>query len=567
MKNISKKMKISIALAGLGVLIGIFFTNCAKSGFNAAGEGLKGSDPLLEMAWYIHNTSQKVFSSEAGEAGNDLNLLKTWGSGTSGKGIKILISDDGVEDTHEDLKGNYLLSGVSKDYTLAAPYLADTASPIGSDDDHGTAVAGLVAAVADNGVGVKGIAYEASIASANFLSSVVTQTTAMLVDQADGDYDIFNMSWGSTQNKLSPVISPFHSQLKAGVTSGRSGRGAIYVKAAGNDFAVLCNNSSSEYCVGNSNFDSDNTTPFMIVTSALNAGGYAASYSSVGSNVWISSFGGESGDDAPAMITTDRSSCSKGFAMSNIAGKVAFERGAFGNTSCNYTAVFNGTSAAAPILSGAIALILQANPNLTWRDVKYILAKTAVPPRYTTSGSIPHPNEQTPSGYVWEQAWVVNKAGFKFHNWYGFGRVDVDAAVTMAKTYSSAFGGFVETNWVDERSGLTLPIPDNSATGVSDSMIVVSDIKIEAVQLKVWVTHTNISDLALELTSPSGTKSIVINLNNALRGIGDYQGEVFLTNAFYQERSAGNWTLKVIDGTSTHSGTLTRWSLNFSGSY
>ncbi|NUN07277.1 MAG: S8 family serine peptidase, partial [Bdellovibrio sp.] len=461
----------------------------------------------------------------------------------------------------------YLSTGVSKDYTKAAPYLVATSPPISGDDDHGTAVAGLVAAVAGNAVGTKGVAFEASLISANFLSSVVSQTNAMLVDQASGDFDIYNMSWGSTQNNLvSPVVA-FQTQLRSGATSGRAGKGAIYVKAAGNDFMVYCKGSTSEYCVGNANFDSDNSSPFIILTSAMNASGYASSYSSVGSNVWISSFGGEYGDDGPAMFTTDRMSCSKGFAMSTVLSKVAFEKGGNGNTGCNYTAVFNGTSAAAPVLSGVVALILQANPQLTWRDVKYILAKTATVPNYTTTGSIKHPSETTPSGYIWEQAWVQNKAGFKFHNWYGFGAVNVDGAVALAKSYNSSFGAFDETNWADENTGLNLTIPDNADTGVSDTLNITTNLKIESVQLKVWVTHANIADLALELTSPGGTKSIVINLNNSLRGIANYQGEVFLSNAFYQEMSQGNWTLKVVDGKATNSGTLTRWSLNFTGSY
>ena len=47
------------------------------------------------------------------------------------------------------------------------------------------------------------------------------------------------------------------------------------------------------------------------------------------------------------------------------------------NKDGNYTNSMNGTSSATPVTSGSIALILEANPKLTWRDVKYILAKTA----------------------------------------------------------------------------------------------------------------------------------------------------------------------------------------------
>jgi subtilisin-like proprotein convertase family protein len=112
---------------------------------------------------------------------------------------------------------------------------------------------------------------------------------------------------------------------------------------------------------------------------------------------------------------------------------------------------------------------------------------------------------------------------------------------------------------------ISVAIPDSSATGATHSIVVNADIKIEATQIKIWATHPNISDLGIEVTSPSGTKSIVINMNNAVRGVADYVGDVFLTNAFYGESTQGVWTIKVIDGKTSNTGTLTRWSLNFLG--
>ena len=170
-----------------------------------------------------------------------------------------------------------------------------------------------------------------------------------------------------------------------------------------------------------------------------------------------------------------------------------------------------------------------------------------------------------PAGYIWEQRWITNAAGFKFHNWYGFGRANVDAAMNLAKNYNVNLGAYTSSNWINNIAGLNLAIPDNSATGVSSTMNVVSHIRLESVQLQVWITHADISELALELTSPSGTKSIVVNMRNSLSGIANYEGEVLLTNAFYQENSFGNWTLKVVDGKAAKTGSLTRWSLNFTG--
>lgn len=566
MKSIKQKTVMLGVVVVASIITATFFTNCGKGGFTATAPDASAEDPFLGIAWHISNSGQEVFAQNGGQRGFDLNLSQTWLSGLTGKGIRILISDDGVEDTHVELKNNYLYGGVSKDYTKSSPYLANSAEPITSDDNHGTAVAGLVAAAAFNGVGSRGVAHRASIASANFLSSAVSQTEGALTDQVSGDFDIFSMSWGARQNNLVGTVASFQQQLRFGALNGRNGKGAIFVKSAGNDFYVLCKGSTSEYCIGNVGFDQDNASPYLILSGALNSAGEVASYSSPGSAVWVSSFGGEFGDDFPAMITSDRMGCNYGFSTSSVEGTLAFERGGLGNIGCNYTSTFNGTSAAAPVLTGAIALLLEANPSLTWRDVKYILAKTAVPVNYVTSGSIAHPNDSTPTGAVWEQVWVLNSAGFKFHNWYGFGKVDVDAAVALAKAYGNSFGPLQETNWADNSAGLNLPVPDNSSVGEDHSMTVNSNLRIEAVQLRLWVTHTNISDLAVELTSPTGTKSIVVNMNNSLRGVSDYIGETFLTNAFFGENSQGVWTIKVIDGKSTNTGTLTRWSLNFLGS-
>lgn len=558
--------KVVLPLILVTGLLGALFLNCSSAGFESMSmQGMiSGNDPLLTHAWHIKNTGQAVFSSEGSSAGADLNLTATWAQGYLGKGVRILISDDGVEDTHEDLKGNFRY-GSSKDYSTSSPYTSYAAGPKTAGDNHGTAVAGLIAAVGDNGLGSRGVAPKAEISVANFLSAGVSQTSATMANQADGSFDVYNMSWGGKQNNLSAIETLYETQLEYGVLNGRGGKGANYIKAAGNEYLTTCHNNIGT-CVGNSNFDADNTNPYVMIIGAINAQGLPASYSSAGSNLWISAFGGEYGDDSPAMMTTDRSTCAKGYAASTATSAMNFERGSNGNNGCNYSVNFNGTSAAAPLMSGVVALILEANPLLSWRDVRYILAKTARKVQWGTV-STTHPRKTAiPSGAQWEQPWITNAAGFSFHNRFGFGVVDVDTAVQMAKSFKSTFGSYQQSVWADDSSTISVAIPDNSAVGGQDSMTVASSFKIQSVQLALWVTHPDISHLAVELTSPSGTRSILVNMNNALGGIADYQGEVFLTNAFYQENSVGVWKVKVIDGTSGNSGTLTRWKLNLTGS-
>ena len=537
------------------------------------------SDPLVGLAWHLSNTGQKVYAAVSGLSGNDLNLQATWTSGDYGNGIRVLISDDGSESTHEDLAANFNKGKVSKDYTLPAPFLAYQALPGGPADNHGTSVSGIVAAVGWNGVGSRGVAPKSTFAIANFLSQNVQQTTSAYVDQAQGDFDVFSMSWGAAQDSLYMPDVDFEAQLKSGVTTLRAGLGAVYVKAAGNDYYVRCSGSSTAFCIGSSNFDPDDANPYVTVVAALNAQGKSSSYSSPGSNIWISGFGGEFGTsamsndkngksvaDSATIMTTDRTGCINGYAITGA--DTAFEKGqTINNTNCNYTSHFNGTSAATPTITGAVALILGANPRLTWRDVRYILAKTAVKVDASIGDITTHPlGSSLPAGMTWQNGWITNAAGFSFHNWYGFGRVNVDAAVAMAKNFVSPLRAFVNTAFADSSGTLALAIPDNSAAGVTSTLNVTRALKIESVRLKLFVTHPNVSELSIELTSPSGTKSILIHARNSLTGIADFTGEAFLSNAFYQENSAGTWTLKVIDAASQSSGTLTSWALDFSGS-
>ena len=551
-------LKVSLALA--------LVTSCTRSAFTASSSSSVG-DPFLKYAWHLSNSGQKVFAADAGTAGFDLNLTTTWRAGIVGSGVQIQVSDDGLDDNHEDLKSNFSYLNESKNYTISSPYLATIAAPIGVDDNHGTAVAGLIAAVGNNGLGTVGVAPEASLTIANFLSAAVSPSLPKELDQASGNFDISNMSWGFRQYELTPLEPTYEAQLKSMVTTKRGGKGAIFVKAAGNEFITYCNGSTTLTCVGSSNFDGDNVLPYLIVVAALSAKGEQSSYSSNGSDIWISAFGGEYGDDSPAMLTTDRTGCSFGYSKSGELP--AFDGGTSGeNPTCSYTSKFNGTSSAAPTLTGAVALLLQANPNLTWREIKYILAATATVDGYAT-GAQTHPLGLTlPTGYDWDQKWITNAAQFRFHNAFGFGRVNVDAAVTRAQSLPVsplALGTYTVTDWAHTNTGLSTAIPDNSATGATSILNVATALTVEAVQIKVSGTHADISELALELTSPSGTRSVLVPALNALTGVPNFVNDIFLTNAFYQETTVGNWTLKVIDAKTGNSGTLTSFSLNFYG--
>ncbi len=544
-------------------------------------------DPLKKYQWHLKNTGQTNFAVNAGSVGEDIHQSQTIQDNITGRGIKIAVSDSGVEIAHEDLAAN-IISGASKNYNLSAPYIGDP-TPTSTTDYrvyHGTAVAGIISAVGWNNIGGRGVAPNSKIAGLNFLNA--TQTTAAQMDQASGNFDIFNYSYGSAQIKQDSSILSYTQQLRYGVTTQRNLKGSIYIKSAGNDFDgdypylqsnpdLSCFNNGvgpdgNKHCkyFGNSNLDIDNTLSEIIIVGALNAKGKSASYSSPGSNIWISAPGGESGDTDPAIMTTDLQGCSKGKSSSLVLPNNSFENSTLLNSNCKYTSVMNGTSSAAPVTSGAVALILEANPNLTWRDVKYILAATATKIDATATATT-HPYGYDLAGHTYQNGWTQNAAGFWFHNWYGFGRVHVDNAVAMAKTYTGIlnpiqFTNDVNNNWYYSSGAISQAIPDNSSTGTSSMINVRHNFIIEAVQVQFSTTHQWLTDLGVELTSPSGTKSILLNINSGMirNNLLAFDAQL-LSNSFFGEESAGNWTLKVIDGAAGGSGNLTNWKINITG--
>jgi len=149
--------------------------------------------------------------------------------------------------------------------------------------------------------------------------------------------------------------------------------------------------------------------------------------------------------------------------------------------------------------------------------------------------------------------------------------VDAWAAVNMAKTYTlGQLGAFVDTGVLSSGT-ISLAIPDNSATGASSTIPVSSGpTVVEAVQISVTATHTFTGDLAIELISPQGTRSVLKTGDDGFFNSQNLSGMVLLSNAFYGENPAGSWTLKVVDvntgaGGKGAAGTLTNWTLRIYG--
>lgn len=529
------------------------------------------TDPLSESAWHLENTGQKAFSNGAGIVGEDHKIKLAHQLGYTGKNIRIAISDDGVEIEHPDLQQNQLV-GEHRDYTsgLPADHYKGDPTPLLSKDAHGTAVTGLVSAVKGNSIGSYGVAPDALFAGFNFLTS--TQDPPMKLHQFTGSFDIFNYSYGLPGYIISDVFNTAH---ETALSIGSINQKKIYIKAAGNSFIEQIKVASptppsprTHTAWGNANFEAEQTLPYYIMVGAVNARGVRSSYSTPGSNLWISGAGGEDGYDTPAMITTDLQGCSRGYAHGSL-GYTQFDLGKLGsNIHCDFTNTMNGTSSAAPVISGIVALMLEANPNLTWRDVKHILAKTADKVDQSPNNLLNHPalTHELP-GHDYDYKWVTNHAGNSFSNWYGFGRANAKKAVEMAENYSFPLGTYIPGSYSTSTLSTPVLIPSN-ATGLTDTITLTSPVtKIEAVQIEVQVDHSFIGDLGVELTSPSETSSKLLLINSmGLNAGADARTIQLLSNAFYEENPNGVWTLKVLDGDQAeHSGYLVGWKIKVSG--
>lgn len=536
-----------------------------------------GADPLASYAWHLGNTGQASFASSPGISGEDSKIAQANALGFNGSGIRVAVSDTGTDTNHPDLAGNQYSAG-HRSYASNTPssWAGSNPYPI-ENEGHGTAVTGLIAALSENGIGSRGVAPLAQFSSFLFLGDFHTSSSsyeAKTLDQMTGDFDIFNYSYGQSGCTFSKTTDSVINAYKAGVTNLRGGKGAIYVKAAGNDY--IGNNSEcytgvTSLYIGNSNTSEDQNVPYIIMAAALNAKGEISSYSTPGSGVWISSAAGEFGTTDPAIITTDIMGCANGLSTSSSSAN-AFNRGSSAlNSNCNYTNIMNGTSAATPTLAGIIALILDANPDLTWREVKDILVKTAEKVKYVTS-AILHPRGSSfgLSGYDYDYRYIDNNAGYSFSNTYGFGRANAFAAVKMASSYNTDLGEYKETfnpnnsNWYYESSTSNRVIPDNSSVGISDSLNVLHNYKIESVQIRVTIQHSYIGDLGVELISPKGSVSRLLLINSNIRdaNLTDY---LLISNAFYGEESKGSWTVRVVDGATNDTGFLQKWKIKING--
>ena len=202
---------------------------------------------------------------------------------------------------------------------------------------------------------------------------------------------VSNNSWGARRSGIEPRAPTLDTDLQHGVTNGYDGRGTLYTFAVGNNYEAGSNANLEEI------INSYMVTPVC----AVNERDERASYSEVGANLWVCGPSGSFDPEIPDVVTTEN-----------------FDR---------YVDEISGTSFSTPIVAGVAALVRQANPQLTWRDVKLVLAGSAREERPDRRRLVLH----LPQKYRAE----MDTDQYHFNHEYGFGVVDAGAAVSLAKDW------------------------------------------------------------------------------------------------------------------------------------
>lgn len=511
-----------------------------------------------------------------GNAGLDAGLAGAWAAGWTGAGVTIGILDDGTQGNHPDLSAAFR-NDLSWDFGQSAARNrasglrgAPVKNEVGEEgDNHGTAVAGVAAARGGNGIGTTGAAPEAGIAALRVLTVPARGRSRFAAEAAAiryqgqtnraGQPDPYApVNWAAgvpvrVKNHSYGPNHPFVASERGTVVPAlaeSAGRGVIHVFAAGNQ--------RTDYPTADSNKIESNANPNTITVAALGSDGRYASYSSYGANVFVTAPSNSFDTGNFAIATTDRTTTELGYSVNNAAVDpyLVYADGMSGN----YTSSFGGTSSAAPLVAGIMALGVEANPALDVRMAKHLLVNT--------SRKV---HAENPS-------WITNAAGFNFSQDYGFGLINAaaftrDAMQVVSLSAAESFRSpaiQVGKRFTPSQTVLKteFTVPENATSMPMESL---------RVTLNVGNLQTNLGryrngqgsgqgaisgDLEAHVTSPAGTRYQLFS-NDRFLVCGPHEGNryggkdgprpaatlnwTFTSNAYWGESAAGTWTIELVN--------------------
>ncbi|KAL1923176.1 uncharacterized protein VTP21DRAFT_9552 [Calcarisporiella thermophila] len=472
-----------------------------RPGVAAVAAELGIADPGFGEQWHLINEL---------EPGNDINVTGAWRGGNFGANVVVAIVDDGLDMYSDDLKDNFFEPGSFdfNDHTkLPQPRLID--------DLHGTRCAGEIAAVKNDVCGV-GVAFKAKVAGIRILSGDITDADeALALNYGYQENHIYSCSWGPPDNGEA-VEAPQGMVLKAmvnGIEKGRGGKGNIFVFASGNGGGFF----------DNCNFDGYTNSRYTITIGAIDRMNNHPYYS----------------EKCAAQLAVTYSSGSGSYIYtSDVGKKMCSDR-------------HGGTSAAAPLAAGVLALVLSERPDLTWRDVQHLLVQTAVPISLD------------------EDDWEKTAAGRLFNHKFGYGKVDAGRIVEAAKTFKNVGPNVQLEKPVME---VDMAIPENEVGLMTGVEVTEEEVKkaqlgrLEHVTVTVNVEHQRRGDIEVYLISPAGVSSQLATRRRWDTSSEGLKNWTFMTVKHWEENPVGKWSLKIVDQYNPHhSGKLVDWRISFFG--
>nr|XP_018915743.1 PREDICTED: neuroendocrine convertase 1-like [Bemisia tabaci] len=410
----------------------------------------------------------------------------------TGRGVRVCVIDDGLEYTHDDLKDNFdpeISYNLNNSTFDVLPRYED---PINA---HGTRCAGEIAMKANNSKCGVGIAFNAKVGGIKLLDGPTTDLMeAKAIQYALDKVDIFTGSWGPLDNGL-VVDGPgklASLALENGILKGRKGRGALYFFAGGNGKV------SDDNCA----CDGYASSIYTITVASATELGKPTYYSERCSAVMVTTYSGGSTGQIKIVTTDLHNDC---------------------------TVSHTGTSAAAPLGAGIAALLLEANPLLTWRDVQHLLVHTV---------------EVAPIANDVE--WRQNAAGFWYSINFGFGLMNAYQLIKQAMQWTT----------VPPKTICTVPFYlIHSMRQFSPSADFITSVKtdacgirfVEHVQLRSTINHTRRGAIEVYLQSPSGTISKLLEARERDQSNHGFRNWPFLTLEFWGENPSGLWRGMVRD--------------------
>lgn len=283
-------------------------------------------DPFAPDQWHLENVGQRGWAVDA-----DIDAERAWALALGGGMVAII--DEGVDLLHADL-----------DVVPGRDYVEGDDDPSPGDGPHGTAAAGLAAAIGGNGVGITGVAQQAQVYGIRLLggSTSLRDMRASFIEATDAGAGVLSNSWGFNNGcDRYDTYAAIADGVQYAEDNGRGGLGAVVVISAGNGD---CDNSG----------DGLLAHPLVVGVAASDGNDRREGYSSYGTGVDIT---------AP----------SGGVLSADLTGSPGY--GSWAGDP-DY-ADFSGTSASAPIVAGALLVMFSANPALSAADARAALCQTA----------------------------------------------------------------------------------------------------------------------------------------------------------------------------------------------